>query len=180
MWIRAVPLPFFDKWVFTRSPHMCRLTKTPPFRHSSDLRSRLHPPSHLPHTCLTYAVGCILGFAFVYAGSGGVLWYVPDPTSFPPYKGLVPIVVAWFFSPIFTAIASAIIFSFLKFTFLRRTWGWKASIWSLPVFVFGVFLCCIYFVFTKVTLCLNPHENCSMYHVYNVLPSSHHSLNDSC
>jgi len=94
-------------------------------------------------------IGCILGFAFVYAGSGGVLWYVPDPTSFPPYKGLVPIVVAWFFSPIFTAIASAIIFSFLKFTFLRRTWGWKASIWSLPVFVFGVFLCCIYFVFTK-------------------------------
>ena len=104
----------------------------------------------LPLVISPFAVGCILGFSLVYAGSGGVLWYVPDPASFPPYKGLVPIVVAWFFSPIFCATSSAVIFSALKFSILRKEWGWKASIWLLPVFVFGVFLCCIYFVFTKV------------------------------
>ena len=101
---------------------------------------------------LPLTVGSIIGFSLVYAGSAGVLWYVPDPASFPPYKGFVPIVVSWFFSPIFCAIASSSIFLSLKFTILRRQWGYKASIWLLPLFVFVVFLCCIYFVFTKVCL----------------------------
>ena len=111
-----------------------------------------HPinPFYATYNKLCFAVGCILGFSIVYAGSGGVLWYVPDPASFPPYKGFVPIVVAWFFSPIFCATSSAIIFSSLKFTILRKEWGYKASVWLLPFFVYVVFLCCIYFVFTKV------------------------------
>ena len=85
----------------------------------------------------------------VYAGSGGVLWYTPAPSSFPPYGGLVPIVVAWFFSPIFCAIASAVCFIVLRSVILRRSWGATASVWSLPFFVFFVFWLCIYFVFTK-------------------------------
>ena len=105
----------------------------------------------LPPALLMLTVGSIIGFSLVYAGSSGVLWYVPDPTSFPPYKGLVPIVVSWFFSPIFCAIAAASIFLSLKYTILRRhEWGYKASIFLLPLLVFVVFLCCIYFVFTKV------------------------------
>ena len=35
------------------------------------------------------AVGAILGFALVHAGSKGVIWAVRDPGAFPPYKGVV-------------------------------------------------------------------------------------------
>jgi sodium-dependent phosphate transporter len=40
-------------------------------------------------------IGGIIGFALVYGGSGAVQWATPDPASFPPYKGVVPIICSW-------------------------------------------------------------------------------------
>lgn len=87
----------------------------------------------------------------IYAGPAGVLWITPSPSSFPPYGGIVPIVIAWFIGPIFCGIASAICFLVLRSAILRREWGPTAAVYSLPVFVFFVFWLCIYFVFTKVS-----------------------------
>lgn len=94
-------------------------------------------------------IGSIVGFSLVYAGSTGVLWYVPDTGSFPPYKGLVTIVIAWFFSPIFCAISSAFLFLGIRTAVLRRSYAYKGSFYVLPPFVFLVFFLCLYFVFTK-------------------------------
>lgn len=54
------------------------------------------------------AVGAIIGFALVYNGANGVAWAVPDLGSFPPVKGVVSIVLAWFIAPILTGLVSAI------------------------------------------------------------------------
>lgn len=94
-------------------------------------------------------IGCIIGFALIYGGPGAVLWYQPDPSSFPPVKGITPIVISWFFSPIFCAISSAVIFSILRFTILRRSWGFRASFYIFPLLVLITFFLCLYFVFTK-------------------------------
>ena len=40
-------------------------------------------------------IGSIIGFSFVYGGAEAVKWKVPDPKAFPPYRGVVPIVVSW-------------------------------------------------------------------------------------
>ncbi len=36
-------------------------------------------------------IGAIMGFSLVYGGGDAVLWAAPDTTSFPPYKGVVPV-----------------------------------------------------------------------------------------
>ena len=95
------------------------------------------------------AVGSIIGFSLVYGGKDAVLWYTDAPSSFPPYGGLVPIVVSWFFSPIFCCIAAATCFTVLKYGLLRQPWGYKGSFFLLPVLIFVTFWLCLYFVFTK-------------------------------
>ena len=84
-------------------------------------------------------IGCIIGFALIYGGPSAVLWYQPDPNSFPPVKGVTPIVVSWFFSPIFCAIASAFFFTVLKYSILRRPWGFHASFYIFPLLVLVTF-----------------------------------------
>jgi sodium-dependent phosphate transporter len=96
-------------------------------------------------------IGCIMGFSLVFKGSKGVLWAVRDTTgtTFPPYKGVVPIFFSWAFSPILTAIASAIIFTLCRTLVLRRPNSSQKSIWVLPFAVFLTTWINIYFVFTK-------------------------------
>lgn len=78
------------------------------------------------------AAGGIIGFALVWGGTGAVLWATPDPNSFPPYRGVVPIIMSWFFSPILTAIASASIFATIRFLVLRRKNAFNLAFWVLP------------------------------------------------
>lgn len=62
-------------------------------------------------------IGAIIGFAFVYGGPDAVVWAQQVPRvpgerrPFPPVKGVVPIVLSWFVSPVLTGIASALIFN---------------------------------------------------------------------
>ncbi len=56
--------------------------------------------------------------------------------SFPPYKGVVPIICSWFFSPILTAAAAAIIFFITRTLVLRKANSFKLAFWVLPPFAF--------------------------------------------
>jgi sodium-dependent phosphate transporter len=91
-----------------------------------------------------------MGFAFVYDGSNGIKWAVRDQNSFPPYKGVLPIVLGWFIAPVLSAAASALFFFLLRTIVLRRRNAYQLSFWVLPPLVFVVTLINMYFVFTKV------------------------------
>ncbi len=86
------------------------------------------------------------------AGGGAVNWALKDPTgaTFPPYKGVVPIVLAWFVSPVLTATASVLLMLILRTLVLRRENSYSKSFWVLPPFVVLTTWINIYFVFTKV------------------------------
>lgn len=96
-------------------------------------------------------IGGIIGFALSYKGSEGVNWVTPvtDGSSFPPYKGVVPIVLSWFISPILTAIAAALIFGLTRSIVLRRTNSYQLSYYTVPFIVMLTTWINIYFVFTK-------------------------------
>jgi hypothetical protein len=86
-------------------------------------------PSSLP------AVGAIIGFSLVYGGGAAVNWATPDKSSFPPYKGVVPIILSWFVSPVLTGCVSALFFFMVRTLVLRRERSYQLSFWVLPVMV---------------------------------------------
>jgi sodium-dependent phosphate transporter len=99
----------------------------------------------------THAViGGILGFALAHKGSDGVLWIVPklDSQGFP-YTGLVPVIVAWFLSPVATAFVSFLIFVTVRTLVLRTSQAVKLSYVVLPILIFITIFINVYFVFTK-------------------------------
>lgn len=93
-------------------------------------------------------IGGIIGFALTHSREG-VLWVVDKPESVPPYAGVVPIVIAWFFSPIFGAIASFTIFVTIRTLVLRSDQPVKRSYFVLPIMIFLTIWINVYFVFTK-------------------------------
>jgi sodium-dependent phosphate transporter len=94
-------------------------------------------------------IGGIMGFALVFGGKDGVLWISKDPTTIPPYKGVVPIVLSWFVSPVFTGVCSAIIFWLLRTFILRSPHASTRVYYVLPLLVLCTTWLNIYFVFTK-------------------------------
>ena len=68
---------------------------------------------------------------------------------FPPYKGVLIIVLSWFFSPTLTGIASATIFALSRKLVLRSPHAYKRSFFVLPPMAFLTFWVNIFFVFTK-------------------------------
>ncbi|KAG2436483.1 hypothetical protein HXX76_006784 [Chlamydomonas incerta] len=94
-------------------------------------------------------IGAIIGFSLVYGGADAVNWATPDKASFPPYKGVVPIICSWFFSPVLTGAASALIFVTVRTLVLRRANSYGLSFWVLPPFVCLTTWINIYFVFTR-------------------------------
>jgi sodium-dependent phosphate transporter len=60
-------------------------------------------------------IGGIIGFAITWGGSGSVFWAEPDSTKIPPIKGVVPIILSWFISPILTGFASALIYGLTRY-----------------------------------------------------------------
>ncbi|KAH7290905.1 hypothetical protein KP509_30G068900 [Ceratopteris richardii] len=94
-------------------------------------------------------IGGIIGFSLVYDGADGVNWADRDPNSFPPYKGVLPIVLGWFIAPFLSAAASALFFFVLRTLVLRSKHAFRLSFWVLPPIVFIVTMLNMYFVFTK-------------------------------
>jgi sodium-dependent phosphate transporter len=60
-----------------------------------------------------------MGFALVFAGSEGVVWYKRRST-FPYVEGFVPVVLSWFISPLAAAASSALLFWLTRLVVLRR------------------------------------------------------------
>lgn len=85
----------------------------------------------------------------VWDGKNAVVWAQKDSGSFPPYKGVISIVLAWFVAPVLTGAASAIIFALVRFLVLRRKNAYALAFWCLPPMVFITVFINIYFVFTK-------------------------------
>ena len=108
-------------------------------------------------------IGGIIGFSLAY-NKDGVLWLTEDPLSIPPYKGVVPIVIAWFFAPIATGLCSASLFSLIRFFVLRSEEAYERALKLLPLLVVITSWINIYFVFTKgakKTLTQNKDEDWS-------------------
>ena len=98
-----------------------------------------------------FAVGGIIGFALIWAGKDGVIWARRQSSgAFPPYSGLISIVLAWFVAPILTGLASALFFSIIRTLILRRKQALQLSFWLLPLAVLATTWVNIYFVLTKV------------------------------
>jgi sodium-dependent phosphate transporter len=72
----------------------------------------------------------------VFGGGKAVQWATPDPSSFPPYKGVVPIILSWFFSPALTACCSALVFAIVRSLVMRRENARHLVFWVLPPAVF--------------------------------------------
>jgi solute carrier family 20 (sodium-dependent phosphate transporter) len=99
-------------------------------------------------------IGAIVGFALVWEGADGIKWAKKDDTKFPPYAGVLPIILSWFVAPVLTAIGSMLIFGIIRFLVLRRENGLKLSYYVLPPAVFITTWINMYFVFTKVSATL--------------------------
>lgn len=111
------------------------------------------------------AVGGIIGFALVWDGTDAVIWAKKDSGSFPPYKGVVAIILSWFISPVLSGAAAAFIFFIVRTLVLRQRNAYALSFWTLPPFVLITTFINMYFVFTKV-------RSLSL----SLQPSTHHDL----
>jgi sodium-dependent phosphate transporter len=94
-------------------------------------------------------IGGIIGFAMVWGGVDSVFWAESDSTKIPPIKGVVPIIISWFFSPVFTGCASAIFYGLTRYFVLLSPNSTERSYYVLPIMVFFTVLIDIYFTFTK-------------------------------
>lgn len=94
-------------------------------------------------------IGGIIGFAWASKGPKGVLWIVKDPSSFPPYKGIIPIVLSWVFAPLLTGLSAAFIFWVVRTFVLRHPDSRQRVFWVLPFLVFVTSFVNIFFIFTK-------------------------------
>ena len=55
--------------------------------------------------------------------------------SFPPYKGLISIILAWFIAPVLSGAAAALFFFIARTAVLRRKNAYAVSFWILPLAV---------------------------------------------
>ncbi|KAG6552745.1 hypothetical protein Mapa_005693 [Marchantia paleacea] len=94
-------------------------------------------------------IGGIIGFALVWDGPNAVVWAKKDSGSFPPYKGVIAIILSWFFAPILTGCTSAFLFYVVRTLVLRRENAYTLAFWTLPPFVLITTFINIYFVLTK-------------------------------
>lgn len=102
---------------------------------------------------MVIAVGGIIGFALVWDGTNAVIWAEKDTKSFPPYKGVVAIILSWFVSPVLSGLTAALIFFVVRTLVLRQKNAYMLSFWTLPPFVLVTTFINLYFVFTKVLCC---------------------------
>lgn len=93
-------------------------------------------------------IGSVIGFTLVWKGNDSIIWYKPT-NEFPFVKGLVPIIVSWFTSPIMSSILSAMIFLLNRHLILRRANSDKIAYYGLPPLVFLTIFVNAFFVLYK-------------------------------
>lgn len=102
----------------------------------------------LPVSTTHSIVGAIIGFGFVVGGGSGVLWSVKSD-SFPFVKGVVPIVISWFTSPLLSGIASALFFIVARQTIMRAENAEQRATWSFGIIVWIAVFVNLFFIFSK-------------------------------
>jgi len=93
-------------------------------------------------------IGAIMGFSVVVGGGWGVQWNT-QRGNFPYSRGLLPVVLSWFFSPIIGGILSSIIFNLNRFFILRSKNSMWRALWSIPFLIFITLFINIMFVLAK-------------------------------
>ncbi|CAM9108492.1 unnamed protein product [Ectocarpus sp. 6 AP-2014] len=88
----------------------------------------------LPVSTTHSTIGAIIGMTVAYAGSGCVVWY-QESDIFPYFKGVAAIAVSWVLSPIFSGVASLLVFLTVRAFVLRSPNAFGRSFWVFPVLV---------------------------------------------
>ena len=102
----------------------------------------------LPVSTTHSIIGAIMGFSIVVGGGWGVQWNTQQG-SFPYSKGLLPVVLSWFFSPCIGAALSSIIFILNRTFILRSKNSMTRALWSIPFLIWLTFFINIMFVLAK-------------------------------
>ncbi|KAG1680955.1 hypothetical protein FOA52_009914 [Chlamydomonas sp. UWO 241] len=92
--------------------------------------------------------GAIMGFALVFGGINGVIWF-KESGDFPFCTGFLPIILSWFFSPLIGGILSSIIFNVCRYAILRRNNSTKLAIYFIPILVLFTMFINLLFVLSK-------------------------------
>ena len=99
----------------------------------------------LPVSTTHSIIGGIIGFALVFAGADGVVWYEPIK-EFPYVSGIVPVVISWFLSPLLAALITLVLFLIIRTLVLRRANSTKVAFWVLPVLMVLTFFINLFFI----------------------------------
>ncbi len=86
-----------------------------------------------------------MGFSLVFGGADAVVWYEPS-NEFPFMKGIGPIVISWFLSPLLAALITLILFLLVRTLVLRRANSTKIAFWVLPVLMIFTFFINLFFI----------------------------------
>jgi len=117
------------------------------------LASYLEMPVSTTHSC----VGGMIGMTIAIVGSDCVIWY-ESKNTFPYVGGVIGIILSWFISPIFSAISSALIFSFSRCLVLRSPYESNRINILYPLLVSSTLLINSFFIIYKGAKGLNLHN----------------------
>lgn len=93
-------------------------------------------------------IGSVIGYTLVWQGPRGILW-IKSTDEFPFVKGLVPIIISWFTSPLLSAILSIIIFSLNKRFVLESKNSDNVAYYALPPLVLITVFINMFFILYK-------------------------------
>jgi len=102
----------------------------------------------LPVSTTHSIIGGVIGFGMTYAGPSAITWFAPKD-EFPYMKGIVPIVVSWFTSPILAMLASMAVFWATRTVILRHEQSLERAYKLLPGIVAFTFWANSFFVIAK-------------------------------
>lgn len=102
----------------------------------------------LPVSTTHSIIGGVIGFGMTYAGPSAITWFAPKD-EFPYMKGVVPIVVSWFTSPILAMLASMAVFWATRTVILRHEQSLERAYKLLPGIVAFTFWANAFFVIAK-------------------------------
>jgi sodium-dependent phosphate transporter len=93
-------------------------------------------------------IGSVIGFTLVWKGADAVIW-VQTTDEFPFVKGIIPIIISWFTSPILSCIISSLIFAVNRYFILRNKNSAKIAYYALPPLVLITVFINIFFILYK-------------------------------
>lgn len=100
----------------------------------------------LPVSTSHSVVGSVVGMTIAIRGGDAVVWYRHAPEAFPYIKGMVPVLLSWFVSPILAFIATSILFLGVRTLVLRRKNSFNLGCIALPFLVGLTFFVIVVFI----------------------------------